>query len=123
MIDYGPGLQHALNETFHQNSVPRIAYGSFGGFHVFLNSQRIDTTREEIESGKFNHQTLLSPVKPALMMKLRVGLLLCGVDILPWPGALVSAVHTPDDMQRTVDAFRQTIRMPRKEGEVSIREG
>ena len=57
-------------------------------------------------------------MKPSLMMKLRVGVLLHGVDIQPWPGAPISAVHTSDDMQRTVDAFRHTIRMLRNEGEI-----
>ena len=76
------------------------------------------TLLEEIESGKFDHETLKAAVKPSLAMKLRVGLLLHGVDIQPWPGAPVSAVHTADDMQRTVDAFRQTIRMLQSEHEI-----
>ena len=117
-IDYGRGLQDGLNEMFRQESINWIAYGSFGGFHVFLNTNGIDTTRDEIESGKFDYFTLQAPVKPSLMMKLRVGLLLQGVDVQPWPGAPISAVHTTDDMLRTVDAFRQTIRMLRSEGEI-----
>jgi len=117
-IDYGHGLQDGLNEMFHQESINWISYGSFGGFHVFLNTQGINTTRDEIESGKFDYFTLRAPVKPSLMMKLRVGLLLHGVDVQPWPGAPISAVHTTDDMLQTVDAFRQTIRMLRSEGEI-----
>ncbi len=117
-IDYGRGLQDGLNEMFHQESINWISYGSFGGFHVFLNTQGINTTRDEIESGKFDYFTLRAPVKPSLMMKLRVGLLLHGVDVQPWPGAPISAVHTTDDMLQTVDAFRQTIRMLRSEGEI-----
>jgi glutamate-1-semialdehyde 2,1-aminomutase len=117
-IDYGQGLQHALNEMFRQESTDWIAYGSFGGFHVFLNPNGMDTTRDEIESGKFDYFTLRAPVKPTLMMKLRLGLLLHGVDVQPWPGAPVSAVHNSDDMQQTVAAFRQTIRMLRSEEEI-----
>ena len=117
-IDYGRGLQDGLNGMFSEESVPWISYGTYGGFHVFLNPNNINTSPKEIESGKFDHETLKAAVKPSLAMKLRVGLLLHGVDIQPWPGAPVSAVHTADDMQRTVDAFRQTIRMLQSEHEI-----
>ena len=103
---------------FSEEAVPWISYGTYGGFHVFLNPNDISTTPEEIESGKFDHHTLKAAVKPSLAMKLRVGLLLHGVDIQPWPGAPVSAVHTSDDMHQTVDAFRQTIRMLKNEREI-----
>ena len=117
-IDYGRGLQDGLNGMFSEESVPWISYGTYGGFHVFLNPSNISTSPEEIESGKFDHETLKAAVKPSLAMKLRVGLLLHGVDIQPWPGAPVSAVHTAEDMQQTVDAFRQTIRMLQSEHEI-----
>jgi hypothetical protein len=51
-------------------------------------------------------------------MKLRVGVLLHGVDIQPWPGAPISAAHTSEDRDRTAEAFRQTIRMLREEKEL-----
>jgi hypothetical protein len=51
-------------------------------------------------------------------MKLRVGVLLHGVDIQPWPGAPISAAHTSEDRERTAEAFRQTIRMLKAEKEI-----
>ena len=118
-INYGTALEEALNEVFQQEQVNWVSYGTFGGFHVFLNAKNIRTTREEIESGKFDLATITANVRPTLAMKLRVGLLLHGVDIQPWPGAPVSAVHGEEEMQRTAEAFRQTIRMLKKEGEIS----
>ena len=41
-----------------------------------------------------------------------------GVDIQGWPGGMTSAANTPDDLPVTVDAFRETIRMLRREGEL-----
>ena len=117
-IANGTRLQHALNEVFREEEVNWVAYGTFGGFHVFLNPKNVNTTRDEIESGKFDYSTLKAPVKRTLSMKLRVGLLLHGIDILPWPGAPVSAVHTEEDRQCTAEAFRQTIRMLKEEGEI-----
>lgn len=117
-IDYGTRLQDALNKVFQEEQVNWVSYGTFGGFHVFLNGQNIHTTREEIESGKFDHSTLTAGSKQTLKMKLRVGLLLHGVDIQAWPGGVSSAVHTDKDRQRTVEAFRQTIRMLKEEREI-----
>ena len=114
-IDYGTRLQAALNQLFSDEGVNWIAYGKYGGTHVFLNAAGIETTREEIESGTFDYFTLRAPVRPSLQMKLRVGLLLHGVDAMNWPGGLVSATHTEEDCRRTAEAFRKTIRMLREE--------
>ena len=115
-IDYGNALINELNEMFTTAGVAWIAYGTFGGFHVFLNPQQIATNRAEIEAGIHPYETLKAPNDPALAMKVRLGVLLHGVDIQGWPGAPVSAAHTDADRAQTVDAFRQTIRLLREEG-------
>ena len=103
---------------FAEEGMNWISYGTFGGFHVFLNPNNLRTARDEIEAGKFDRATLRAPVRPSLAMKLRVGLLLHGVDIQPWPGAPVSAAHTEADRQQTAEAFRKTIRMLIEEKEI-----
>ena len=117
-IAYGRSVQDALNQEFAEEGVNWISYGTFGGFHVFMNPQDLRTTRAEIESGKFDQPTLRAASAASLLMKLRVGVLLHGVDIQPWPGAPVSAVHTAADCARTAEAFRQTIRLLREEKEI-----
>ena len=103
---------------FREEGVSWVAYGTFGGFHVFLNPNNLDATREQIESGQYDYATMRAPVKPSLLLKLRTGVILHGVDIQNWPGAPVSAVHTDDDRDRTVEAFRHTIAMLRQEKEI-----
>lgn len=115
-IDYGNALIKGLNEMFTAEGVAWIAYGTFGGFHVFLNPQGIATSRERIEAGEHDYQTIKAPGDPALAMKIRLGVLLHGVDIQGWPGSPVSAVHNDQDREQTIDAFRQTIRLLREEG-------
>ena len=39
-----------------------------------------------------------------------------GVDIACWPGGLVSAAHTEEDIDRTVKAFESTFAMFAEEG-------
>ncbi|MBT7550143.1 MAG: aminotransferase class III-fold pyridoxal phosphate-dependent enzyme, partial [Gemmatimonadetes bacterium] len=114
-IDYGDALINGLNEMFTAEGVVWIAYGTFGGFHVFLNPQQITTNRAEIEAGVHSYATLKAPNDPALAMKVRLGVLLHGVDIQGWPGSPVSTAHTPEDREQTIDAFRQTIGLLREE--------
>ena len=101
---------------FAAEGVSWIAYGTFGGFHVFLNPQDIPTSRERIEAGAHDYQTIKAPGDPALAMKVRLGVLLHGVDIQGWPGSPVSAAHDSADRAQTVEAFRQTIYLLRQEG-------
>lgn len=117
-IDYGERLMDALNSMFAEQSVSWIAYGTYGGFHIFLNPDGISTTRQRIEAAEYSHETLKAPAPASLRMKLRIGALLHGIDIQGWPGASVSAVHTDADLNRTVEALSQTIDLLREEGEL-----
>ena len=114
-IEYGDQLISELNTMFAAESVSWVAYGTYGGFHVFLNPQMWSTNRERIESGEYDFESFTVPKDPSLVMKVRVGSLLHGVDIQGWPGGIVSAVHNDEDLQRTVDAFRQTVRLLRSD--------
>jgi glutamate-1-semialdehyde aminotransferase len=42
-----------------------------------------------------------------------------GVDMSAKPGGVVSAVHTENDVDKTAEAVRQTVRMLKAEGEVT----
>jgi glutamate-1-semialdehyde 2,1-aminomutase len=117
-INYGDGLIDALNQMFAEEGVVWVAYGTFGGFHVFLNPEGIDTNRLKIESGQYDRTVMKAPVPAAIPLKLRIGMLLNGVDIQGWPGAPVSAAHTDADRDQTVHAFRQTIHALRQEGDL-----
>jgi glutamate-1-semialdehyde 2,1-aminomutase len=50
--------------------------------------------------------------------KVRAGFLLHGVDLAGWPGGLVSAAHTGEDVARTLQAFDGTLEMLTAEGDL-----
>lgn len=116
--DYAARLREGLNRVLRDQKVPWFAYGTYSGFHIFTNPERRDVTLADVEGGKLDYRAFKTPPRKSLATKLRVGMLLHGVEIFSWPGGPTSAVHTDDDLEQTVDAFRRTLGMLRDEGEI-----
>ena len=111
---YGERLRDRLNQLFTEKDVPWAAYGTFSGFHIFTNSNNLNINPEAFDPTVIDWQELKN--NPAgLSHKLRLAMLINGVDITGWPGGTISAVHTETDLEQTVDAFRESISMLRAE--------
>jgi glutamate-1-semialdehyde 2,1-aminomutase len=116
--DYAARLREALNRLLHDQKVPWFAYGTYSGFHIFTNPEQRPITLADIEAGNLDYRVFKTPPRKSLAMKLRVGMLLHGVEIFSWPGGPTSAVHSEEDLLQTVDALSRTIVMLREEGEL-----
>ncbi|MBI1903406.1 MAG: aminotransferase class III-fold pyridoxal phosphate-dependent enzyme [Planctomycetia bacterium] len=114
---YAAQLRDALNEVLREEGVGWIAYGSFSGFHILMNPPA-DATPEKINAGAYGFETFKTGRDPVLINLLRLGMLNEGVDLFSWPGGPTSAVHTGDDLVRTVEAFRGTLRILKREGHI-----
>ena len=110
-------LRAALNEVLEAEGVPWAVYGTFSGFHIFTNPRKLP-----IRPSAFDPFTLpfdaLKAQAPDLVQKLRLAMLLHGVDIGGWPGGLLSAAHSEADLADTADAFRASLRLLKQEGEL-----
>jgi glutamate-1-semialdehyde 2,1-aminomutase len=89
-------------------------YGRFSDFHIFPG----EATPEDIYSGRVPAAKLKGGTAAELVHKIRAGFLVHGVDVVGWPGGLVSAVHTSDDIARTVEAFDRTLDLLAAEGDL-----
>ncbi len=117
--DYAERLRNALDEVCREASVPWTVYGAFSGFHIYTNPSGVELTAQDINEGRYDAQVLKARQRPELLFKLRLGMLLHGVEIFAWPGGPTSAVHDENDLDRTVEAFRATLDMLKEEGEVA----
>ena len=110
-------LRAAINRVYAEENAPWACYGTYSGFHTFLNPRR-----SKIEPGNFTPTALsmdeLKDQPKALTNKLRVALLVNGVDVNGRIGGFVSATHTADDITHTAEAFRAALRMLRLEEEI-----
>ncbi len=113
----GAALRQALNEVLEAEDVPWAAYGSFSGVHLFTNPKR-----RTVRPSEFDPLSLpcaeLKARDTRLTHRLRIAMLVQGVDLNSWPGAILSAALSPSDLADTADAFREALRMLRREGDL-----
>lgn len=116
---YATRLRDALGEVIREVGLPWVVYGSYSGFHIYTNPRQAAVDRATIELGACDYATLKAPPRAGLLHKLRLGMLVEGVEIFNWPGGPTSAAHGDDDLARTVEAFRRTLQRLAAEGDLA----
>lgn len=111
-------LRQGINEMLTEEKVNWACYGTFSGFHLYLNPKG-----RKIDPLAFDplavDQDELKPSNPAFANKLRLALMANGVDISSRLGGFTSATHTDSDNRDTAEALRAATRMLRAEGELA----
>lgn len=113
---FAAALRAGLNAVLEAENVPWAVYGTFSSFHLFMNPRGrpiVPSAFDPLDCGYAE----LKERPPDLVNKIRLAMLVNGVDIHGWPGGMTSAANTEGDLRVTVDAFRETVRMLRREGE------
>jgi glutamate-1-semialdehyde 2,1-aminomutase len=105
-------IRDGINSAFRRRGLPWCAYGQFSDFHLYQG----EASPEDIYAGKAPWRALKGGIPLELVIKIRAGLLLHGVDVASWPGGFTSAAHTDEDAARTVAAFESTFDMLAAEG-------
>jgi len=110
-------LRLALNEELARAGVPWAIYGTFSGFHLFMNPEGRAIDPLTFDAMSCSMAELKS--QPArVSSRLRVALLLHGIDTNGRIGGFTSATHTDDDIAETAAGFAGAIAMLRAEGEI-----
>jgi glutamate-1-semialdehyde 2,1-aminomutase len=108
-------MRQQLNELFEAESLPWIAYGDFSAFHVLTNYNGPPPTGDDFLPYNGDFQRLDPPPDKKLVHAFRIAMLLHNVD-LPALRGMVSASHTKEDVARTIEAVRDSIRLLREDG-------
>jgi glutamate-1-semialdehyde 2,1-aminomutase len=114
---YGAALRAGLNRVLEAEAVPWAAYGDFSGFHVFTNPKRRAITPATFDPLAYDCEELKANAA-GVVPKLRLAMLVHGVDITGWPGGTITAAHDDADLAKTIEAFRQALTMLKREGEL-----
>jgi glutamate-1-semialdehyde 2,1-aminomutase len=108
-------LRAQLGEAIEAEGAAWGVYGTFSAVHLFTNPRGRPVTPSCFDPGEHDASELMTS-PPGLVNSLRLAMLLQGVDLNSWPGGLVSAAHTDDDVQRTAAALRAALRMLKHSG-------
>ena len=111
-------IRDGMNEIIARLGAPWCAYGEFSGFHVFTNADRDEVSPQRILDGTVHWRKLADFTTPELSHKVRQGMIVGGVDVTGWPGGVTSGVHTGEDVEITLKAFEQTLKMLAQDGEL-----
>ena len=108
-------MKRGFNEVLQRRGVPGCAYGRASIFKTYIGAEAPRLTGLDFSNLKDDTAALLrgTPLTPLL----RKGMLLNGVDMMRAAGFL-SAAHTPDIVEETVQAFDRTLARLQAEGAV-----
>jgi glutamate-1-semialdehyde 2,1-aminomutase len=114
----GAKIRSRINDVFTEENIPWAAFGDHSAWFVYTNPEgrEIDPKNFDGYAQSFEHMRN-SGNHPAAG-KLRIAMLVNGVDITSKPGGTVMAAHTDEDIERTAEAMRQSVRMLRDEGDL-----
>jgi glutamate-1-semialdehyde 2,1-aminomutase len=115
---YTDELRRRLNETFEEERVAWAAYGTFSMLELFTNPDHIAITPTRFDPLQLPAASLKGDRNAGVVHKLRLGMMLHGVDLSSHPGGVVSATHGEAELADTVAAMRNTVRMLKAEGEL-----
>jgi glutamate-1-semialdehyde 2,1-aminomutase len=107
---FGEALRPRLNDVFAGAGVAWAAYGQQANFFIFMNGAGLTIDPRNFDPFAMPYQDLKAK-PPALLNKLRLALLIGGVDFSGSGGGVISATHGDDDLEHTVAAFEQAVAM------------
>ncbi len=110
-------LRAMLNQELAKAGVPWSVYGTSSGFHLYMNPFGRDIGPENFDPFSVPGDELKEQPKRT-SERLRLALLLNGVDVNPRIGGMTSATHGPAEIADTAHAFGATLALLREEGEV-----
>ena len=107
-------LVQGMNALLERQKLPGCAYGLSSYFHIVL-GQQCPRPQEGIEWPWVDGQAP-PRMPPPLTIALKRGMLNHGVDLMSGRSGFVSAVHSEEDIQRTLEAFEATVGEMEAEG-------
>lgn len=111
-------LREGLNAVLKDQRVPWAYYGEFSLFHLFVQADR-----PVVDPFTFDPlalpATAMKDRPKELVRRLRLAMLVNGIDLNPGCGGLLSATHGPAEVDATVAAFAESLAMLRRAGDVA----
>src|SRR5256885_859748 len=112
-------IRAGMRQILVEEDVPWGIYGDASAFLIFQNPNGLAIDPRTFDPLRHGFKELKAVRNANLSRRLRIAMLANGVDIMGAPGGLVSAVHGTEDVARTLDAFRVSVRWMKTEGDIA----
>lgn len=112
---YGDAMRAGLNDVIREAGVAWAAYGEHSAVHIFTNPEGRDIGPDSFDPLALPFMELKGNA-PGAAHKLRLAMLLNGVDFTGWPGGTISSSHGDAELAETLAAFRNALGLLRDEG-------
>ncbi len=103
-------LRQGMNQVIQEQGLNWLVYGRFSEFIIFPNPENRGITADGIYSGAIPF-TVLKGTPASDLFEVRAGMLAGGVDLMNWPGGMLSTAHSSADLDQTVEAFKKLLGM------------
>jgi glutamate-1-semialdehyde 2,1-aminomutase len=113
---FGDEVRAKMNAVLEEEGIKWAVHGSYSGIHIYTNPDGAHIVPSQFDAAAFNPAMLAKPRVEAITGKVRMGLLVNGVDMNSGPSGYISAMHGDEEMAVTIDAFRATLRALKREG-------
>jgi glutamate-1-semialdehyde 2,1-aminomutase len=104
--------------VFEEERVPWAVYGMFSNFHIFMNPGRSAIVPTRFDPKEQPAEAFFDKSQAGLVHKFRLATMTGGVDFSGSPGGVTSATHGEAELEDTVKAVRNAVRLLKQEGEV-----
>ena len=111
---FAADLRQRLNGVLAELSIPWAVYGEYSGFYLFTNVDKRPLIANHFDPHTVDPDELVR-ADAELMSKLRLAMLLNGVDLTPRFSGWTSAVHGADEAAATIDGFRNALQKLKSE--------
>jgi len=111
-------LRAGANDVFAAHGVPWACYGTHSAFYFYLNPEGDALDPLGFDPYRWSRESIKAGAGLSAAHKLRLALMVEGVDISGKPGGLVSAAHGDAEIDATLVAFDNAVVRLKDEGEV-----
>ena len=112
-------LRRAMNEALAEAGVPWSVYGDYSVLHFFTNPDGAPIDPLAFDANAAAPECFGADPRKRMLEKLRLAMLVNGVDLKGWRGAIVSAKHGEDLIERTTAAWRESLALLKREEEIA----
>jgi len=108
-------VREGMNAILEEEGIPWAVYGEHSFFHFFTNPGNHPIRPTTFDASAVPMEWLKGEKRERLLGKVRIAMLVNGVDLKAMRGGIVSAAHTQADVDFTLDAWRKSLRMVKEE--------